>query len=256
MCAETRRRRLVLRHITPAQVATSTIAALLTLVGIAIVLPVIDSDSKPTSSPVYYDPGTRTAWQEHKTSSRSWITVNTSPIGGTSHRSADATSVSALELAMPTDVSKLERVFGRSRHVDGGSKTLPSWAAKELSRGSPDEYSVIQYGWPARALEHCRWRSLDGAVEIRSWLGLLKVRKEFPSPTMVSGVQVELGVPLRIVWRGFMIDAGLFLATVLGSWVFFRLLRSSWRLRRGLCERCGYVVGTTNRCPECGFKPI
>jgi hypothetical protein len=62
-------------------------------------------------------------------------------------------------------------------------------------------------------------------------------------------------LPLRPIWPGFEIDT-VFYAAVL--WVLVTapgFIRRRIRIRRGLCPRCAYPIGTNAVCTECG-KPV
>jgi hypothetical protein len=59
-------------------------------------------------------------------------------------------------------------------------------------------------------------------------------------------------LPLRPVWPGFAVNT-LFYAAVIwllicGPFVLCRFIR----VRRGLCPKCAYPVGTSDQCSECG----
>jgi hypothetical protein len=60
--------------------------------------------------------------------------------------------------------------------------------------------------------------------------------------------------PFRPLWPGFAINT-LFYAAIL--WLLFAapfVLRRWRRVRRGLCPACGYPVGTSPVCTECGAE--
>ena len=62
-------------------------------------------------------------------------------------------------------------------------------------------------------------------------------------------------LPLRRIWPGFAINT-VFYAMIL--WLLFAApfaLRRRIRIRRGLCPVCGYPVGESDICTECG-KPV
>ena len=61
-----------------------------------------------------------------------------------------------------------------------------------------------------------------------------------------------LPLPLRPIWPGFAINT-LFYAAIL--WLLFAApgrVRRWRRVRRGLCAKCAYPVGTSDVCTECG----
>lgn len=61
-------------------------------------------------------------------------------------------------------------------------------------------------------------------------------------------------LPLRPVWAGFLGNSLLFAASMyLFGWTAFRGRRLV-RSRRGRCASCGYPIGTSRICSECGAK--
>ena len=62
-------------------------------------------------------------------------------------------------------------------------------------------------------------------------------------------------LPLRPLWPGFAINTVFYAAVLWGLFAFPFALRRTIRRRRGQCPACGYPVGTSPRCTECG-KPV
>lgn len=59
-------------------------------------------------------------------------------------------------------------------------------------------------------------------------------------------------LPTRPLWPGFAINT-VFYAAIL--WLLFAApsaLQRRRRIKRGLCPKCAYPVGTNERCTECG----
>ena len=66
--------------------------------------------------------------------------------------------------------------------------------------------------------------------------------------------RIPVVLPLRPIWPGFAINT-VFYAVVL--WLLFAgplVLRRRRRIRRGLCPKCAYPVGTSDVCTECGAR--
>jgi hypothetical protein len=74
------------------------------------------------------------------------------------------------------------------------------------------------------------------------------------------GLTNQLGLPIRPIWSGLLIDSALWGAALAGIYASTRNLRhfireSRW-LRRGCCMRCGYDLrfDLARGCPECGWR--
>ena len=76
----------------------------------------------------------------------------------------------------------------------------------------------------------------------------------------ISGATREYpkAIPTRVVWIGLF---GNVFLTAFSGWLVFRLVyefplsikrKKRWKL--GACGRCGYSVGDSNLCPECGAE--
>ncbi len=114
-------------------------------------------------------------------------------------------------------------------------------------------------GWPARALEGRESIPPSGDPSYR-WgmpipdkviLLVLEYRRGPRKPIVntVTGV-----LPMRPVWRGFLLNTAFYaLAFILPAGMWWSL-RRFLRRRRGLCPACGYDLGHAQQdtCPECG----
>ena len=92
-------------------------------------------------------------------------------------------------------------------------------------------------GWPTKSMERSQWSSLHQLEWHDTW---------------TVNRPVSFSVPLRPVWPGFAINT-VFYAVVL--WLLFAApfaLRRWRRIKRGLCPKCAYPVGTSDVCTECG----
>ena len=102
-------------------------------------------------------------------------------------------------------------------------------------------------GWPALSLWYEAERDGWSVAGIRGGL-------EMKPPWSSSGVLVAYPkvLPLRPLWPGFAINT-FFYAAIL--WLLIPgpfVLRRFVRVRRGLCPKCGYRVGESAVCTECG----
>jgi hypothetical protein len=97
----------------------------------------------------------------------------------------------------------------------------------------------------------------------------IRARAGWPSPSLIGGVwQTHSGrhiaatdamrptdrvlLPVRPLWPGFLINT-LFYAAIL--WLLFAIpgrIRRTMRLKRGLCPKCAYPLGSSDLCTECG----
>ncbi len=95
-----------------------------------------------------------------------------------------------------------------------------------------------QFGAPAFSLEYVYQYGDSRESRVGAWTGL---RSDY-----------RAGLPLRPVWSGFAVNT-FFYAAVLwllipGPFVLRRLIR----MKRGRCVKCGYPMGESDVCTECG----
>lgn len=129
---------------------------------------------------------------------------------------------------------------------------LPSWAAV-----APGRLEALwdARGWPVR-LMFCGFEKADGVTwtttPARGGLAVFPSRP--PSHPAGAGSDQRV-LPLRFIWPGAAVNT-VFYAALL--WLLIlapRALRRSARLRRGSCLECGYPLGESMVCPECGAAP-
>ena len=179
----------------------------------------------------------------------------------------------SIRLLDTTLIAKLRREqFDRADQNPSLGK--PLWV-KDAFRGPGTE--IIRFSADGSQTEERRsgwpWRSVQCVVESRldrsggqsNWrrsiqAGILVSGNAYLSwdanPTMAMGLQaIEKVVPLQPRWPGFVLNT-IFWALVM--WLLCmipRWIRSGvWIIRRR-CMRCGYPVGTSPVCTECG-RPI
>jgi len=142
-------------------------------------------------------------------------------------------------------VAESERRFGLQR--------VAAYDADDRYGGDPSKLPLPQYrrppfliwvnaGWPLHALNAqygFEQDSVNGRPNMRT--------------TSASSIQLaSRRFPVRPLWPGFAINT-VFYAVVL--WLLFAApfaLRRRRRIRRGLCPKCAYPVGTSDVCTECG----
>jgi hypothetical protein len=130
--------------------------------------------------------------------------------------------------------------WAASVHPDDIRQNGPEWYESKAN----DEVTVVvrwRSGWPRRCLE--------GFELVTPTQPLMNpdITHEWLIPTGEHGP-----LPLRPLPTGFAINT-LFYAAILAAFsVTGDMLRGSRRRRRGLCARCGYPVGASPTCSECG----
>ncbi len=97
--------------------------------------------------------------------------------------------------------------------------------------------------------------SLNGDAAIvqgSNWQqGVWSIERTDPFPEL-PGRQVPYAIPLYPIWTGFAVNT-VFYAAILSLLIAgLFALRGFIRTRRGLCPKCGYPMGESAVCTECG----
>jgi hypothetical protein len=129
----------------------------------------------------------------------------------------------------------------------GGSVVWRQEIARALGY-SPQTVQVRLYrcGFPVPAL---------GARRYSQWTGMMRAG---PPPGITVprwlGRNRDVGLPVRPVWPGFVVDAAVYGAGVFAAWSAVAFLHARGRRARGCCARCGYDMrgSAEGVCPECG----
>ncbi len=101
-------------------------------------------------------------------------------------------------------------------------------------------------GWPLRALDWSIRKHAAGRSSIyREGLRL-------PDTMAWLGVAPDRRVPLRPLWLGFAVNTLFFAIVAASVWTPIVALRRYSRRRHGQCPACGYPVGVSAVCTECG----
>ena len=118
----------------------------------------------------------------------------------------------------------------------------------------PDAKSIwVQTGWPVASMDGRLWCADSDAGTAankvyRHAIAGDRFGRSYPA------YRKFLPIPLLPLWPGFALNT-IFYAAML--WVLFatpRVLRRTWRIKRGLCAACGYSLRecVSEKCPECG----
>ena len=122
---------------------------------------------------------------------------------------------------------------------------ITTWVAFDADRKF--HQSGVHVGLPCRSM--CsQSRSPSGS---RTAMGYTGIRVP---PSMTLDDAAWRRFPTEFLWPGFAINT-VFYAVIL--WLLFAApfaLRRRRRIRRGLCPKCAYPVGTSDVCTECGAR--
>jgi len=111
------------------------------------------------------------------------------------------------------------------------------------------------YGWPARAFV-----SEDHFIDPQP-VGYSAAGLSWDSGIPIPGIAWEwklasrkssTHLPIKPLWTGLAVDSVVFAIILSGFSIMCGRLRGRSRLRRGMCPRCAYPIGTSPNCTECG----
>ncbi len=155
-------------------------------------------------------------------------------------------------------------IIGLTHALDAGGgilrEELPTWSAtRDAPQSSPslDSKSAIYeiaHGWPFVSLRCTLTRStgesrVTGSLDLSWGIALGQPKRTSDPPTQELRV-----LPLLPIWPGFVANSLVYGALL---WLLFvsRLgLRWLVRVSRGRCANCGYRLGKSVICPECGAQ--
>ena len=129
---------------------------------------------------------------------------------------------------------------------------IPSHASK----------GVLVCGWPLRSV-WCEYRfdkqsstTRDGAI-VHQATGALNL-PGWPwnqaAWRVSSGTYICKALPLLPLWPGLVVNAVVYALALGTTHRGFDYARRLARRRKGACIQCGYPMGGTMRCPECGLR--
>jgi hypothetical protein len=134
--------------------------------------------------------------------------------------------------------------FGAGIEVGSRRSSLGSASTTTFETAS---ITVLTVGFPFQALRG-QWFG-DGSAASPS------LNRGVPRPSWISSKwRLAEFLPIRPAWSGFLVNWLIYAALTGLILLGLRTARRRIRLRRGLCERCGYPLpASTARCAECGY---
>ena len=105
---------------------------------------------------------------------------------------------------------------------------------------------VIQSGWPLRSFRGARIEQFSREHSL-PWTAV-----ESRQPGLIDW---EESLPFHPMWRGVTVNTIAFAAILWLLCITPCRIRRWMHIRRGLCPKCAYPVGTSDTCTECG-RPI
>ena len=148
-----------------------------------------------------------------------------------------------------------------SRPGEPGRMRAPSWCWVPTQvrfsrngqglRSSRDQWIEGVAGWPLPALRWCLRTQAGAKAGMREPIGLAAPLRDQIQPPAVGPPRLRV-LPLEPYWPGFIVDVALYAGAL---WLLLRFpfaFRRASRKRRGLCLACGYPIGLSPMCTECG----
>ena len=158
-------------------------------------------------------------------------------------------------LDRPEDMNKLDPATTPTSPIYGAmafwlmenrwqSVGMERWWIFDMSRSIAPNVRIVRAGWPlfafgcrivnepsSRAAARSAWER--GGFEVRS-----------------DNRRIEF--PWKPMWPGFAANTMLYSLVIVTTCLAARAFRRARRRRRGLCVECGYPVGVSEACSECG----
>jgi hypothetical protein len=137
---------------------------------------------------------------------------------------------------------------------------VPDWAPfirpPEQSTTSDEDHTraVYSFGWPM----HAMWWARDCDTQTRHWLPP-RYRYSIKLPNRKGGVERDndRALPVGIIWSGFAVNMLAYFGALFVPTALYKIARHGrrWhRERRGCCVKCGYPIGVSPVCTECGAE--
>jgi hypothetical protein len=127
-----------------------------------------------------------------------------------------------------------------TRRIGRRMLLLYEWTEANGTLG--DNAGRFQFGLPFLSMESAMWVSRKSRTVVQ------QSRFMIPSNLPLGGHWV----PTKPVWMGFVTNTVLYAGVLWVGLTFSGSWRRRHRIKRGLCPACGYPVGDSAVCTECG----
>lgn len=143
------------------------------------------------------------------------------------------------------------RFGGRSHGFTTSATVLSGRIDRDVASAAQRPYSygqtVLQYGVPFRVLE----------IEYRMTIDPSRARRDdmlagIAAPPWLRPTNPYFAVPLRPIWSGLALSTLAWSLALIVIALTTRMLRRAIRIARHRCPDCGYPVGVSTACSECG----
>ena len=162
------------------------------------------------------------AGDQHRWNVRAPAELQQPPVTARLHSRFGTRLISLAQTNMPIDNPNITRE--QFQNLVANRRTFMLWS--------------IECGWPMVCVGGERWYEHRGVTA---------------TPVQYSGMKLGiLRLPSRLLWAGLIVNAVLFAAATLVVWTLPQLILRAVRRRRGQCPQCGYPVGVSPVCTECG----
>jgi len=114
--------------------------------------------------------------------------------------------------------------------------------------------AVIARGWPLHSLcsiEEIGFNQQSGRRDGITDEGAIVIPMN-SRPNTGFAPFYAIALPCLPIWPGFAINTIFYAMILWGLFATPGMIRRRWRVRRGKCPACGYPVGTSAVCTECG----
>jgi hypothetical protein len=129
-----------------------------------------------------------------------------------------------------------------------GLGAVPKWA----NVGQESETRlIVGYGWPFIALKWNGYYAKNNG-EVTTIRGGLKLPLYQVYRRPYGSNDIPRALPVIPIWRGFLLNSAVYAGLCVVVCGLFSHLSYRRRSRLGLCRRCGYPIGSSEKCTECG----